>query len=272
MRTLGYPMGCPQRWTDVDSVDAPTAGGSCRYGTGDRRRQIEKLSPGMCTGWGDLVPAGSPGVRESSDAASAPETLDRPSDLRLCPSARPTAAAAAGPPDATVHTAWGSDRDRQGTAGGRRPPPVNNRRDVHVSTTGRLSPPTIGQQGHSGPDQREEARSPASTRVMTRMRELSRRILEPHSGWGSSVPRCPGALQRATDAPPSEAGIGGPGGARPAHRGTGVSPRGTAAGTMSTAPAPDARRPGCRSMDRRTRQRAPTLSWGGSRDEVPGGT
>jgi hypothetical protein len=84
-------------------------------------------------------------------------------------------------------TAWGSTRDTQGTEGGRRRATVNNRRDVHVSTTEGRSPPTIGQQGHVGPEQRKEARSPASTRVMTRMRELSRRFWN-HTLGGEAAP------------------------------------------------------------------------------------
>ena len=54
-----YPGGCPQRWTEVDTGDALVEGGSCRYAVGDHGRLVEKLSPGMCTGWGDLVAAGS---------------------------------------------------------------------------------------------------------------------------------------------------------------------------------------------------------------------
>src|SRR5215218_1626215 len=81
-------------------------------------------------------------------------------------------------PDRPPHlgTTWGSSRETQGTEGGRRGPTVNNRRDVHVSTTGRRSSPTIGQQGDPDADLHEGPRSPASTPVMTRMRELSRRF------------------------------------------------------------------------------------------------
>src|SRR4051812_8579070 len=77
----------------------------------------------------------------------------------------------------------------------------------------------MSQQPHSGPHQREDPPSPGSTRVMTRMRELSREILEPHSGWGRSG--------RAVSRRRIEA--------READRGTGVSPRRPRAGTMSTA-------------------------------------
>src|SRR5687768_6486250 len=54
-----YPGGCPQRWTEVDTGEQLVEGGSCRYAVGDHGRLVEKLSPGMCTGWGDLVAAGS---------------------------------------------------------------------------------------------------------------------------------------------------------------------------------------------------------------------
>ena len=56
---IPYPGGCPQPWTEVDTGEALVEGRSCRYAVGDRGRLVEKLSPGMCTGWGDLVVAGS---------------------------------------------------------------------------------------------------------------------------------------------------------------------------------------------------------------------
>ena len=53
------PGGCPQPWTEVDNGEPLVEAGSSRYAVGDRGRLVEKLSPGMCTGWGDLVVAGS---------------------------------------------------------------------------------------------------------------------------------------------------------------------------------------------------------------------
>ena len=133
-------------------------------------------------------------------------------------------------------TTWGSTRDTQGTEGGRRRATVNNRRDVHVSTTEGRSPPTIGQQGHVGPEQRKEARSPASTRVMTRMRELSRRFWNHTLGGEAAPATLKGISTRSRTGQRLRAGEAVLHGAQPAHRGTGVSPGGTAAGTMSTAP------------------------------------
>jgi hypothetical protein len=79
----GRPHVCPQPWTEVDTREALVEGGSCRYPVGDRGRLVEKLSPGMCTGWGDLVAAGSPEVtdrpvrrRDDDDAGSTLRPLD----------------------------------------------------------------------------------------------------------------------------------------------------------------------------------------------------
>src|SRR5688500_12660415 len=66
---------------------------------------------------------------------------------------------------------------------------------------------------------------------MTRMRELDREILEPHSGWGRS------AREPLRTGPSAVTG-----GDWAADRGTGVSPRSPPAGTMSTAPTPDRQR------------------------------
>ena len=49
----------PQRCGRVDSVGALTPRSHPGQSVGDQGRLVEKLSPGMCTGWGDLVPAGS---------------------------------------------------------------------------------------------------------------------------------------------------------------------------------------------------------------------
>src|SRR4051794_6097432 len=45
--------------------------------------------------------------------------------------------------------------------------------------------PTCGQHVDFGRDLRRGPRSPASTPVMTRMRDRDREFLEPQSGWGS---------------------------------------------------------------------------------------
>ena len=92
---------------------------------------------------------------------------------------------------------WGRSGERQGTAGGGRTVTVHNRRDVHVSTQVMRSPPTACQQADSADDQRGHPRSPASTRVMTKMSYLDREFLEPHSGWGSPVPRGSGGQRDA---------------------------------------------------------------------------
>ena len=49
----------PQAGTTLGTVSGRFPRADCPYAAGDHRRQVEKLSPGMCTGWGDLVPTGS---------------------------------------------------------------------------------------------------------------------------------------------------------------------------------------------------------------------
>jgi hypothetical protein len=185
---------CPQLWAVRTVPPAPVGGRSYRHRNGDRRRHIEKLSPDMCTGWGDLVCVGSPRVIGAGpdrrrltgphlvrDAVSA-------SDLRRCPEPGRWSDRGRSQPSnsgSAPHTTWGQSGETQGTGGGWCGSSVHNRRDVHVSTTGRRSPPTVGQQGHSGTDQRKEARSPASTRVMTRMSYLSDESLN-HSLGGDA--------------------------------------------------------------------------------------
>jgi hypothetical protein len=179
-----YPGGCPQRWTEVDTGEPLVEGGSCRYAVGDHGRLVEKLSPGMCTGWGDLVAAGSRQVtdrRIDGGGTWRPKSWAVPLDstLTCVYVARRVVVRACHQRDEHgvghgTRTAWGSSRDTQGTAGGRRPAAVHNRRDVHVSTQAMRSPPTAGQQPHSVPEQGEDPRSPASTRVMTRMSYLDR--------------------------------------------------------------------------------------------------
>ena len=53
------PAGCPQPCGRVDTAEVLMRRGSHRCADGDRHRQIDELSPGMCTGWGDLVCARS---------------------------------------------------------------------------------------------------------------------------------------------------------------------------------------------------------------------
>ena len=72
---------CPQPCGRVDTAEALIRRGSRRRPDGDRRRQIEELSPGMCTGWGDLVCARSqevtvPTVRTGPHGAVAGEPAD----------------------------------------------------------------------------------------------------------------------------------------------------------------------------------------------------
>jgi hypothetical protein len=196
--------------------------------TGDRParigRLVEKLSPGMCTGWGCACgPAhvGSPtrtvhhrallgGLRAGPGPYLQCDVI-RAADLQLCK----TPGRGAGPRGG-LRTGWGSAGGSPGTDRGRGRRRVHGRRDVHVSTTGRRRPPTVGQHVDSGADLRGRGFSPASTPVMTRMREISRGFLEPQSGWGSRSGR-------------------GPIRARTGHREAGVSPWTTAPGTMSNA-------------------------------------
>jgi hypothetical protein len=107
----------------------------------------------------------------------------RAGDLRF--RHRPRVWARSGP--AVVHTTWGRTLGNQGRGGGRRAVAVRNRRDVHVSTTGCGDPPTASQHVDLAPEQGRRPPSPASTPVMTRMRDVDRGFLEPHSGWGSSA-------------------------------------------------------------------------------------
>src|ERR687898_2174655 len=93
-------------------------------------------------------------------------------------------------PAQRLGTNWGFSRETQGTRGGHGEVPVNNRRDVHVSTTAGRRSPTIGQQGDWRPDQQKRPGSPASTPVMTRMRELSRRFSN-HTLGGDAAPGSP---------------------------------------------------------------------------------
>ncbi|SOC52391.1 hypothetical protein SAMN05660748_4063 [Blastococcus aggregatus] len=115
-----------------------------------------------------------------------------------------------------VHRGWGRTGGNQGSAGGRGAAAVHGGRVVHVSTTDRRSPPTSGQQGWWGPDLRKGPRSPASTRVMTKMRYFYPNFLEPHSGWG----RSPGQASRSLDSSTRC-------GRWSTHRGTGFPPEGT---------------------------------------------
>src|SRR3954447_14454071 len=112
----------------------------------------------------------------------------------------------AGPRGARCPCAWTGDAagGAQGTAGGRRARRVHGRRDVHVSTTAQRRPPTASQHVDIGPGLRKGPPSPGSTAVMTRMKEISRRILEPQSGWGSCVERGPRRSAGARGFPPSD--------------------------------------------------------------------
>jgi hypothetical protein len=83
-----------------------------------------------------------------------------------------------------VRTSWGRAVGVQGTTGGRSVDSVHSRRDVHVSTTGGRRLPTLGQHPSWRTDLGERARSPESTPVMTKMKEIFRGVLEPQSGWG----------------------------------------------------------------------------------------
>ncbi|SDF63827.1 hypothetical protein SAMN05660485_03815, partial [Blastococcus fimeti] len=139
------------------------------------------------------------GGRTHRPAAPRPGT-DRPGGALTCTytaDRRPMARQerdARRPPGSGVHRAWGRTGGNQGSAGGRGAVAVHGGRVVHVSTTGRRSPPTPGQQGCWGADLRKGARSPASTRVMTRMKYFYPNFLEPHSGWGRSAGQAPQSL------------------------------------------------------------------------------
>ena len=152
----------------------PATGGSAQVTrTGDAGRLVDELSPAMCTGWGDLGSSAHPPSRPLGVATASHDSGDRARhqpELRVLPvgvECRPGAAPRLG-------TDWGRAWGNRGTGGGETAPDVQNRRDVHVSTQGHPCPPTVGQHVDSGPDLRGRPRSPASTPVMTRMRERDR--------------------------------------------------------------------------------------------------
>jgi hypothetical protein len=148
-------------------------GGAQVTRTGDAGRLVDELSPAMCTGWGDLGSSAHPPSRPLGVATASHDSGDRARrrpDLRVFPvgvTCRPGAAPRLG-------TDWGRAWGNRGTGGGETAPDVQDRRDVHVSTQGHPCPPTVGQHVDSGPDLRGRPRSPASTPVMTRMRERDR--------------------------------------------------------------------------------------------------
>ncbi len=231
----------------------PVGSGSCRIRpvtVVDRSRSC----PQECAQVGEIrARRVTRGDRHRADGASR-----RPrhaADLRFGPSGRPAADAAGGRRRAAVRTAWGrAGRGRgQGVDDGGA---VHSGRVVHVSTQGDGDRPTAGQQGHSAPDLRKGARSPASTRVMTKMKYFSR-------GFSNHI--------LGGDAPlgpePREASSSQEQGSSRALTGTGFPP-GARAGTMSTAPAPATSSP--RRPDAPPRRRHEHGV--GRRDEVPGGT
>jgi hypothetical protein len=110
-----YPGGCPQPWIEVDTGGALIGRGSCAYAVGDLGRLVEKLSPGMCTGWGDLVAAGSPEVtarpiqgRRRWDQNYPADTPGHVADLRVC--ARQPASARGNPEPCRSGTRTGCAR------------------------------------------------------------------------------------------------------------------------------------------------------------------
>ena len=107
-----------------------------------------------------------------------------------------------------VPRGWGLPEGGQGRAGGEATRMVHSGRVVHVSTQGRGHQPTASQQGQTAVDLRKGVRSPASTRVMTKMSYICRGVLEPHSGWGQSgppgSPTVPGDLQDTSSARSTE--------------------------------------------------------------------
>jgi hypothetical protein len=148
-----------------------------RSADGDQRRQVEKLSPGMCTGWGDLVSTGVlEGLRRPNRASAGP-SFDRSgsdvnplADLHVLRKALLETLLTPAPARST----WASTGDEPGVERGQT---VDDRRPLCTaveSSTCRQQDmggrPTAGQQPHSTAEQRKEARSPASTPVMTRMR------------------------------------------------------------------------------------------------------
>ena len=74
---------CPQPCGRVDMGRALTSRRHPGQSDGDHGRLVEKLSPGMCTGWGDLVGAGSRAVT-SSRPTRAGESAHPFPDQRVC--------------------------------------------------------------------------------------------------------------------------------------------------------------------------------------------
>ena len=182
--------GCPQAGDGGDSGRHPVDTGIRAGRPPLRRRQVEELSPGMCTPWGDR----DPGVTQRTGPArgtgchpqATPQVCTEPSSSPLTwafvRSHRPQRAVVPGPsagPVPGLGTNWGRTREGRGTARGRRTVGVHGRRDVHVSTTAVRSLPTVDQHVDSGADLRGGVVSPASTPVMTEMKERDRGFLEP---------------------------------------------------------------------------------------------
>jgi hypothetical protein len=202
----------------------------------------------MCTGWGDLVPAGSPPVTGPAAGGLPAPASSGPGqrrDLRVCRLVPDSAACRRPTVPAPGHDLGirpGDTGDRGWTPRGdgeqpSRCPRVDNRTTVtaHNRPTGR-----------SGGSPARRASIPSFHTCDDEDEGVISEILEPHSGWGRSAPRANRPAPRSTC---GRGGGTGHSGAEPAHRGTGVSPRGTAAGTMSTAPTPDAPAPGRRYLD-----------------------
>ena len=157
----------------------------------------------MCTGWG--IPVRGPVATTRSGDGRPPRRPGCPPGWKSLltsefvpsrPPARRFRSTSAGRiPREPGDGPWG--RRGQGVDDGR-----GRLTDLGLSTCRHRSdgsPHTAGPHVDFGPDLHEGPRSPASTRVMTRMRELSRGILEPHSGWGRPAGRCLAGRSRAAE-------------------------------------------------------------------------
>jgi hypothetical protein len=119
------------------------------------------------------------------------------------------------PPGRRLHRPWGRTGGSGPGDGGRT---VDGRRSlctaVEMSTCRQQegpATPTAGQHPRSRADLRRRVVSPASTPVMTRMKERDRGVLEQHSGWGRAVPApsgCPSFLrQQGSEQPSGTTGV-----------------------------------------------------------------
>lgn len=157
-------------------VVVPAPGALCRSPAPVTTVDWSTSCPQRCAQVGEISPRpltrrhDRPGVPTSSPTPGDPAR--RRPDLQVHRiGAGRTPAVGAPRPRTWVRTGdgpWGN----RGTGGGETAAGVRNRRDVHVSTQECARPPTVGQHVDLGADLHGRPRSPGSTPVMTKMREM----------------------------------------------------------------------------------------------------